>query len=244
MPPSLNPWGAACTTQVATRWSACAKKDEAVAALHDCLGFKRPPPLAGEAALKAQALRTWSLEMCTSFSPPENGMGARCETEVRGRFERCAGPFLAFEIDNPGFVRCLGFSPPPPPAVKTLATCSRPNIRARLSAKVAHATASPGSKRLVVEGQEFYAESRPVFDEKDVEKLRLEEQDGGRVAWVELSSPAAARLSEVTRASVGEYLVVELAGRAIAPQVQGAISGGKLAIDAGKLGPAELCGAR
>ena len=243
MPPSLNPWGKDCEAHVAKRWAICSKASKGqVALLHDCLGFKRPLPLPGVAAFQAQMLKKWGIDLGSTLPPSINTIGDRCKEECSDRVERCGGPAITHEINTDAFARCLGFDmPPPPPPAKTLASCETPNIRVRLSATAAHAATWPGSKPHTVNGKTLYVAASAVFDERDVEKLQLEQQDTERRAWIQLSPAATKRFADASGASVGEYIVLSFDGQEIAMKVESAVTGGKLYFDAGKYDPADLC---
>ena len=94
-PASLNPWGKDCSRQVAKQWKDCSSASKGRAgAMHDCLGFKRPPPA------------SWQ-----------------------------------------------------------------------------------GSKRRVVNGRTLYMAASAIFDERDVERLHVEEQGGEHRAFVRRGQP-------------------------------------------------------
>jgi hypothetical protein len=219
MPRSLNPYGAACSVEMAKRWSSCT--DENLAARFDCFGFRRPTEPTGMAAFQLSMMRKFVVGQCESLPASVNSMGARCKDEVAARFERCGPPSLTKEITNEALMDCLGFDlPPPAPPPKRLASCERPRIRAKMSV-------SAGGK--------------VIIDERDVDRLRLEDVGGERRALVELSSDAAQRFAEATRAHVGEKIVLDLAGVKTEPVVETAITGGRFYFLAGQLGPADVC---
>jgi hypothetical protein len=240
MPPSLNPWGAKCEAEVASRWAGCEKsRKEGVAALHDCLGFKRPPSPTGVAALQLQSGRKWAVNLCASLA---SVVGEGCKREVGERFERCGPPWIAHEIEEAALMQCLGLPVPPPASpVKTLVSCDKADARVRLSATVAHQTPWPGSKSRLIDGQTFHLAASPVFDQNDIQKLRLEEQDGERRMWIELAGTGAKRLAQATRDNVGQFVVLDFEGKPTAVRVETPISGREIYFYPGDREPSALC---
>jgi len=219
MPQSLNPYGDKCSTEVGRRWSRCSQEN--VAERLDCFGFRRPPQPTGMAAFQLSMMRRFVVDQCKSLPPPANSMGPRCETEVAERFERCGPLSIAKEITTKAAMDCLGFDvPPPPPPPKVLTSCERPRIRAKLSVSAA---------------------GKIILDERDVDRLRLEDDGGERRAGVELSPAATQRFAEATRAHIGEKLVLDIAGVRTEPILETAITGGRIYFLAGKLGPGDVC---
>jgi hypothetical protein len=188
----------------AERWQACKEKSGGhPGLLHDCLGFKRPPPLTGQAAVDAQRLKAATLEECSTMSRVMNGMGDACPKLVTERFAWCAAPALTGEISTSAYERCIGFAvpdklPSPPPEVR-LFSCAKPGIKARISLRAAFDQPQEGTTRRILGAQTLYVERAPIFDHDDIENLRVGERDSKRTIWVDLSSSAAQRLHKLTR---------------------------------------------
>ena len=238
MPPSLNPWGAACGREAAKRWTPCAKK-----------GGIEPSSTASATSgrLRSKERRYFNnhasqirVGECASLPPQAKAMGPRCAEEVTARFDTLQPPSLAQNRRSTAFMGLPSSFAMPPPQ-KTLAACEKSDLLVRFSATVAHLAPWEGSTLRVIGKRAYYVAATPVIDEHDIERLQLEEQGDDRSVRIELSPAATKRFSEATAADVGGYLVLSFDGTETVPLVQSEITSNELTFDAGARKPSELC---
>lgn len=129
-------------------------------------------------------------------------------------------------------------------AGRLVGRCSAPSVSAGISARLAKRAAWNGSRKQAIGGRTFYVSKTPIFTTTDIRTLRLEDKPGRREVDIVITGAAEKRLAAVTRANVGQWMVVDLDGSRVAPKIASAITSAKLVIIAPHVRLQKLCKSR
>ena len=184
---------------------------------------------------------SWSLSLCEEMAH-DSGTVSACRSDVERRFPGCLPAFLAEETTPEEFGACLGFEVPPPPAEPVvLGECDASRLSMEFSVAQAKRTRFESSVEREIDGQTLFVADTPTLTAADVRHLRLEDQEFGRRAVIQITKTAGTRFAKATRANIGEPMVMSLNGSVTAPIVMSEITGREIALNATGIKFEDVC---